>query len=303
MLSFFTQKKSTAFDTCHELSHFQQLLTKLRNKHTTFKQAAEKYGADSLEYRKQIIFDKLLTEYDSAIAEFNAKSATLSPDERKQAIIQLVKKLANETNVTLYKFDLTLRTLRNSRRSMVNTLVHYGTYGAAVTTIKLLAFSTMGAIGLIFFAAPMISRATRENSGLTNKLPESFYLLKQTNQVLTCIGENMGLEKNWNKLPTLEIEATPPEYCCLITQNVMRDPVLCTLDMRTYEREAITHWLELKHKSPYPPFNPVPEGCDISDLLKPNEALKSLIDTFRASHPQLQDADYPIEHEAFIPRI
>lgn len=72
------------------------------------------------------------------------------------------------------------------------------------------------------------------------------------------------------------MSAVPDEYLCPITLLIMRDPVMGG-DGRTYERSAITQWLQTNPNSPL-----TRQPMTISSL-KPNYALKSAIERFQAA--------------------
>ena len=59
---------------------------------------------------------------------------------------------------------------------------------------------------------------------------------------------------------------------CPITQEVMRDPVLCEADGQTYERAAITAWLQ-QHGTSFVSGAP----AQTSNLI-PNYTLRSIIE-------------------------
>jgi Mg-chelatase subunit ChlD len=65
----------------------------------------------------------------------------------------------------------------------------------------------------------------------------------------------------------------PESFKCPITKELMKDPVLCK-DGNSWERKAITEWLQEHHQSPLT-RNPM----EVSDLI-PNRALKELIENF-----------------------
>src|SRR5690606_168530 len=66
-----------------------------------------------------------------------------------------------------------------------------------------------------------------------------------------------------------EYENAPQEYCCIITQDLMNDPVILD-DGYTYEREEIKTWLKNNKRSPM--TNEIVVGKII-----PNKSLKSAI--------------------------
>jgi len=71
--------------------------------------------------------------------------------------------------------------------------------------------------------------------------------------------------------------AIPPTFICPITQEVMFDPVF-TEDGNTYEREAITEWLDAADTSPL-----TNEKLD-SKSLTPNLAIRKMIADFVSSN-------------------
>jgi hypothetical protein len=67
----------------------------------------------------------------------------------------------------------------------------------------------------------------------------------------------------------------PEEFLCPITLQIMTDPVIGS-DGRTYERTAILQWLRTN------PHSPITREPMNRSALKPNYALKSAIERFRA---------------------
>ena len=66
----------------------------------------------------------------------------------------------------------------------------------------------------------------------------------------------------------------PNEFLCPITQGIMEDPVI-TCDGHTYEKEAISEWLEDHDKSPLTNLT-----LETKRLI-PNVALRSAIDEYK----------------------
>ena len=81
------------------------------------------------------------------------------------------------------------------------------------------------------------------------------------------------------KLAAEEDVPIPAEYICPITSDIMGDPVF-TADGHTYEREAIALWLTKNDTSPL-------TGATLktSDLI-PNFTMRSLVGTFKETHPE-----------------
>ena len=72
-----------------------------------------------------------------------------------------------------------------------------------------------------------------------------------------------------------ELRILPDEFCCPITSECMRDPVLVTATGMTYEREAITQWLSDHDIDPS-------TGTELNGnkVLVPNVILRKLIDAW-----------------------
>eukprot|EP01130_Rhizamoeba_saxonica_P002217 TRINITY_DN12067_c0_g1_i1.p1 TRINITY_DN12067_c0_g1~~TRINITY_DN12067_c0_g1_i1.p1 ORF type:complete len:757 (-),score=186.65 TRINITY_DN12067_c0_g1_i1:30-2300(-) len=73
----------------------------------------------------------------------------------------------------------------------------------------------------------------------------------------------------------------PASFYCPITHDIMIDPVMDN-DGNSYERGAITDWLQQNQTSPI-----TREPLQLSDL-RPNRALRESIESFREQHPDLE---------------
>ncbi|CAF1411909.1 unnamed protein product [Adineta ricciae] len=82
---------------------------------------------------------------------------------------------------------------------------------------------------------------------------------------------------------------------CPITRDIMEDPVIAE-DGYTYERAAITRWINDKHTSP---LTRIP--LRVSEL-RPNRAVKELIDAYREQSQNHQTATSEGEGSHSIPR-
>ena len=77
----------------------------------------------------------------------------------------------------------------------------------------------------------------------------------------------------------------PDEYCCPITCELMKEPVLCMEDGQTYERCAIEQWFS----RPGAKTSPSTGATLASTTLAPNYALKSLIAGWKAQRSRARD--------------
>ncbi|XP_054627853.1 WD repeat, SAM and U-box domain-containing protein 1 isoform X1 [Dunckerocampus dactyliophorus] len=95
--------------------------------------------------------------------------------------------------------------------------------------------------------------------------------------------ESVGLRsKVLRKVEELRSESAcagvPDEFLCPITRELMREPVLAA-DGYSYEREAITMWINTKNRS-----SPMTNLPLLTTLLTPNHTLKMAIARWRLSH-------------------
>ena len=68
-------------------------------------------------------------------------------------------------------------------------------------------------------------------------------------------------------------------------------PVICKLDNITYERAAITKWLQEKRTSPMTRAE-MTNSEQVSDVLIPNKTLRDLIESETEKYPELLDQKY-----------
>jgi len=78
----------------------------------------------------------------------------------------------------------------------------------------------------------------------------------------------------------------PEAYLCVITQEIMIKPVICTLDGRTYEDSSIREWLGKHGTSPVNRTRMKPNQT-LDDILIDNRNLEDAIEIFRKENPQL----------------
>ena len=96
-------------------------------------------------------------------------------------------------------------------------------------------------------------------------------------------------KKDWDrsvesyKRPALALMQEPKDlpdalgFKCMISQQLMQDPVMCTLDQRTYERKCIARWLKEKGSSPVDSNSRLQPGQPAESVLVSNQALRDAI--------------------------
>lgn len=110
-----------------------------------------------------------------------------------------------------------------------------------------------------------------ENIHVAKKLSENRKVLSLIlkNKPVKIGGKIYSAKIQYNQ----EYENAPQEYCCIITQDLMNDPVILD-DGYTYEREEIKTWLKNNKRSPM--TNEIVVGKII-----PNKSLKSAISNWK----------------------
>jgi hypothetical protein len=287
---FYSTPPSTRLTRCKELEDFNLILDTLRVQETQLKKAASGKPASNLSFRKHIITAHLLSEIEKKITEFNAEDEAIEADKIKNqtSIINFVKEVAQIIKFTRNRFDHTLKQPRNGSKMAARDAVSSLLYGGAIVGGVFTASPLVACGGLLI--ANKIEDKTLQLTGLDNQTTASIRILAELSDTLTKIGLNLGLAVHWNN--NIRIEEFPEEFNCLITQAELIDPVICTLDGITYEREAITKWLNKHGSSPYN-RKVMRDDQRIEEMLIPNRALASYIERFRSEHPELCDAAYP----------
>jgi hypothetical protein len=288
MFSFFSEKPTpTRLESTPELATLLPQLADLNAKARELEHAGTKCGPSSLEYRKQHIISPLKVQLDKFIADFNASPKHENHDDELKDVIQLIKNMAEAITETKQTFSTTLMTERNRYRHNLNSVIDSTTHGAAI--VLPIAFS-LGVLGLIasVVAAPSISVKTRSALNLTTPNTKSNLILTRLMISLNKIAENLKLSKMWFNLPETKY---PEKFLCPITGVVFVDPVLCTLDNFTYERAAITKWLNEHRSSPLNRAK-MNDNQTVADVLRPNKTLSDLIEEQAGQYPELADQKY-----------
>lgn len=292
--SFFSQPLSphalsSRFHRCKELEGLHPELEKLRAQVNRLKSAAESQAISSLDYRKNLILSYLLAEIDGKIIAFNQEEQdiTRDKDKNKASIIALIKAIAEVIQFTKNKFENTLSQPRDGTKAFLGNTVSTLLYGSAVAGGFLTASPLACCAGL--YLANKVEDKTLKLTGLDDQTTTSIRILNEISNVITKIGLNLNLATYWNQ--TIYVDDFPPEFCCLITHGEVEDPVVCILDGITYERKAITAWLNEHRSSPYN-REMMKEGQTIEEVLVTNRTLKNYLDRIREENPTLTDEKY-----------
>ncbi len=277
---FFTAKSiPSRFEMTEAFKQPVSILNKLRDKQNELKEAADVKGNGSIDFEKHHIIAKLMQQIDKAISEFNESKFTSLSDETTQMIKTTRKLLEIISNVPKAE-EKTLKTSRNNQRENMSNAVYYGTFFTTFITGSALSAGTLGAIASLLYIAPTVSKSVHESTGLNDLSPTSARLLHELTIILKKIYASL-IRQCYGDIQIKESEAE--DFICPITQEIIHDPVVCTLDGHAYERNAIEEWFKHNTRSPLN-RNEIPPGKSVQDVLITHFNYASLLEKYRREH-------------------
>lgn len=278
----------TRFDSTPMFKSIVPLLDALRKKKEELTKDAAKTAPNSVDNEKQRIITALLVSIDSKITFFNKQAIPADEEQNKKECVRLVVQI-QAAIFKIVKSELNRKILlmpRNSNQEHFDNLVFMGSYAGTYFAAAALGFTTGGAAVTAFIFAPVVADVTCKATGANNlgkhqsvlfdglpslRVPASVRIILELYHHLILIGREYY--QNYVEHPECS-----PEFFCPITHKIMIDPVICTLDERTYERKAIKAYLD-EHVE-------VPDGTRLTDgklsetVLIPNKSIKSMIDAY-----------------------
>lgn len=269
------------FESTFEFKQLFPLLAELRKKEAELIKAATGKGIGSLDYRKQVVISQLIVRVNNLINEFNKLPRPESRENEVQEITKFIQDLEELIRVISEPNQRILSAKRNNYQDTYNSVISLGTYAGTFAAVNTLNVSTFGVLVAGLFVAPKVTESVSKLAGANDgsRPPDptaSVKLLTRITDTLSSIAESLGLDKNWKRAANGSEKDDSSAFDCPILFEKMTDPVVCTLDSRTYERRAITAWLA-QHKTS--PFNRAPLGNRaVESVLIPNRALKDAID-------------------------
>lgn len=269
----------TRFELTEAFKQPVNILNQLRAKETELKKDAAAKGLGSIDNRKYQIISALMQKIDEVIADFNTGSSLNEITD----IIQATRKLLNIVTTIRRTEEVILKTPRNTQRENASNLVYYGAFTATYVVGSAISIGTVGKLATLFYVAPTVSKSIHEATGLKDLTPTSVRLLDELLMVLNHINAN------FTKLScgdTVTKESEFEDFICPITQDIIKDPVVCTIDKHAYERSAIETWLEINQSSPLT-REKIPPGKSVKDVLDVHYNYSSLLDKYRREHPSV----------------
>ncbi len=283
---FKTKSKSiTRFEATEAFNHPARILNKLRDKEAELKKDAETNGSGSIDARKYHILYGIMKKIDKVINDFNVSTASSSSDEMNE-IIQTTRKMLSIITNERREEETTLSTSRNHHRENVSNAVYYTTLGATYAVGTAVTAGTLGKLVTIFFVAPKVGKSVHKITGLDDLTPATLKLL---DELLTELDHINAI---FTKLSCANTEAKDTEYedfICPISQDIIRNPVVCSLDGHAYERDQIEEWFKHSRRSPWNPREEIPPGKTGKDVLFTHYNYNSLLDKYRREHPAMPE--------------
>jgi hypothetical protein len=288
-----TKVELSKFEKSELLTQPCQMIKKLRAKEIELKKIADANGCESKDYKKYEVIANLMLELNRAISQFNRAETESSALEAKAALY-LVKKMHDIVQKTLKEQLEILMISRNNYRRNMNYFVYYGTMTSTLTAMPALTLTSLGKLVFLVGISTKISSKMVEITGLDDISPESFRLISSFAILLNDMLKSFIKTKT--NVETSE-DSVVEEYLCPINATLMEEPVLCTLDGHTYEKEAIDRWL-FEHRNSPMTRKKMKDNEPIANVLITNRNLKSLIEKYNEKNLILENnADDTKENE------
>ncbi len=276
------KKENNGFENKIETKKIVALIKELQQKADEFKSIYEKYGSDSLEYKKYKILVTILDHYKKITSDYDNDQKSLNKDEDIQSLIIVLKKLYFIINEIFEMSEETLKLFRNNDRERV-------IYGLSCVYLSSVAaafiFAPLSVSASYFIGTQVLASGSNEKQKPREiDFPVSYLLVKNMLSTLNISIENLNFSLNLKKLEHIPLQfiSKQDNMLCPITSELMTEPVVCSLDGFSYEKSAITEWLNPHRTSPMTRKAMLPEQ-KVTDVLIPNTNLRQLIEDYKLS--------------------
>ena len=239
------------------------------------------------EDKKPVPVSEIKPSSPTAVTEEKKKKTDKLPDGTTSdstlvEIILLSREMSNILKEYYSGFSETLNIPRKPGLfSAQKSVVQVASFGAIGVAAAALSFSTMGTGAALLIAGPHLSNKTLELSGLEKPMTTTSKLITKLIETLDKTAEHLELALKLKANKKLSSDTTHPEpFVCPITRELMKDPVSCKLDGKTYERTAITKWLSEHRDSPWSRLK-MADGETVESVLTENINLRNLLEKYR----------------------
>jgi len=276
---FDSKKPELRMNNCKELESIVKVISKLRNKALELEKDAETNGHASIDFRKHLVVANLVKNIDNILTDFNE---TKPQADNNEEILQVTRKILKIVSEVSRLENVTIMMPRNGKRESLSNTLYFSSFGASFIPG---AMFSLGPIvhGLTFLmVAPKVSKSAQEKSGLNDVTPETNRILIELVNTLDDL--NTNLTKKLQGFQSSVDESNYEDYICPITQDIMKNPILCTLDGRAYEKSAIEVWLK-KHRTSPINRKEMARGEKVKDVLIKDFNFASVVDKFRRENP------------------
>lgn len=274
-------KKENYFRHSKELKDLHPLLKELRNKEKQLNTLVDD-NAGNPAYKKSIIITNTCAQIDEIIQQFNSQPRPLDRSVEIHNILVLITHLKNVIIVCLEKH----RDILNTPRP---TLSHTISQNRVPTTLSSSVILGIGTSSFLFATLPIVGVLALETvsnwMGLDSPVTASLSILERLLNKLELINNSLNFvvdEYSTNNKPRV------PALYCPITLQRMQRPVLCLLDNRMYDKDAIEKWLTVHRTSPFTRKPLLPEQA-IDSVLIENISLKEAIEELEHSQYRLNN--------------
>lgn len=287
-------KDSSCFNNKIETIKIVSLINQLQQKADELKKLSDKYGVDSLEFKKHSIIVSFLNQYEKIVAVYNTREKHDDKNHETESLFIVLKQLYFAFEEIFKLTQDTLKTFRNKNQERVVLGVSSAYWGSVATAF-------------VFAPLPMSTGyllATQVLAGTVEidpdaRYPKSFFIIKKLIETLNLSIENLNFALNLDKLNHVPIQyiSKQDNMICPITNELMINPVVCSLDGFSYENSAITKWLTSHKTSPMTRKTMLPEQ-KLSDVLVPNTNLRQLIEDYKQYlklHPSKEESELEVK--------
>ena len=186
----FGSSEKTRFENHIESKLILPHLAALRSKEKELKRKAASHGSQSLDYSKYKIVNRLLSNFDEKISQFNSQPAFPHYEAEAKALSCLIRELF-DISLDYRAFYQELKKHRNSQRWLVSNLLWAGTLATTYVGATALSFSTVGVGATVLVGGNTASSYIQSITGLDDDRSASVRIFSELETTLASILEKL----------------------------------------------------------------------------------------------------------------